>query len=199
MAIILLAIKAVQNVLMRGIMFTSFLEMVEADFGYVIVDKIIESSDLASEGIYTSVGYYEDEEFEQLLANLSAEVSIDAQVLLITFGKHLFTTLLDGYAVFFTAFDNVLDFLSAMNSYLRVDGMKLYPDMTPPSFECTTYEDGSLELVYSSERKLSFVVKGFIEKMIVYYGTPYKLEMEEIGTDGRAAKFIVSKQDDGRS
>jgi len=167
--------------------------MVEADFGYATVDKIIESSDLASEGIYTAGGFYEYEEFEQLLSNLSGEVAIDAQVLLQTFGKYLFTTLLTGYSVFFTAFDHVFDFLSAMNSYLSIEGMKLYPDMDPPIFECTTHEDGSLELFYSSPRKLSFVVKGFIEKLIEYYGTPYKLQMEEIGTDGSTAKFIVSK------
>ena len=36
---------------MKGIVFTEFLEMVEEKFGLEVVDYIIESSELASEGI----------------------------------------------------------------------------------------------------------------------------------------------------
>ena len=41
---------------MKGIVFTEFLEMVEAQFGLDTVDAIIENSDLPSRGAYTAVG-----------------------------------------------------------------------------------------------------------------------------------------------
>ena len=44
---------------MKGVIFTEFLELVEKKFGLAMVDKIIGQSNLASEGIYTSVGTYE--------------------------------------------------------------------------------------------------------------------------------------------
>jgi|TARA_B110000908_G_scaffold27527_1_gene32300 hypothetical protein len=43
---------------MKGIIFTEFLDLVEEKFGLGMVDKIIYQSNLASEGIYTSIGTY---------------------------------------------------------------------------------------------------------------------------------------------
>ena len=52
---------------MKGIVFTEFLDLVEDKFGLEMVDKIIQSSDLESGGIYTSVGTYKFSEMLQLV------------------------------------------------------------------------------------------------------------------------------------
>ncbi len=56
---------------MKGIVFTEFLEMVEAEFGLETADKIIMDSKLASNGAYTVVGTYDPSEMGQLVTNLS--------------------------------------------------------------------------------------------------------------------------------
>jgi hypothetical protein len=43
---------------MKGIVFTEFLEMVEQEFGYNMVDEMIENTDLDSKGVYTSIVIY---------------------------------------------------------------------------------------------------------------------------------------------
>ena len=69
---------------MKGIVFTEFLDMVEKEFGYEVVDHIIEQSDLESRGIYTAVGTYHHSEIVQLLTRLSMKTETDAQVLLLS-------------------------------------------------------------------------------------------------------------------
>ena len=58
---------------MKGIIFTEFLDLVEKKFGLVMVDKIINQSQLDSNGAYTSVGTYEFSEMLQLISNLSED------------------------------------------------------------------------------------------------------------------------------
>jgi hypothetical protein len=47
---------------MKGMVFTEFLEMVEAKFSADMVDDIISDSDLPNGGAYTSVGTYDHSE-----------------------------------------------------------------------------------------------------------------------------------------
>ena len=56
---------------MKGIVFTEFLEMVEQKFGLEVLDQIIIESNLASGGIYTSVGTYDFIEMQSLIVKLS--------------------------------------------------------------------------------------------------------------------------------
>ena len=68
---------------MKGIVFTEFLDLVEAKFGYEVVDHIIQESKLPNEGAYTGVGTYPHGEMVALgkqpgilaedLSNLRAE------------------------------------------------------------------------------------------------------------------------------
>ncbi|MFT6414777.1 MAG: hypothetical protein ACJARZ_000109 [Dokdonia sp.] len=43
---------------MKGIIFTEFLDLVEATFGLEMVDIILNASKLPSNGVYTTIGTY---------------------------------------------------------------------------------------------------------------------------------------------
>lgn len=181
---------------MKGIVFTEFLDMVEAEFGYDIVDKIIENSNLTSKGIYTSVGTYSHGEIVSLLTNLSEEVSVEAEILLKAFGKYLFDAFLSSYPHFFSQVDNVVDFLKSIDDHIHVEVLKLYPDATLPTFNCITKEDGSLEMTYKSERRMAALAEGLIEKSIAHYQESYQVRSIKVNEDGSVVKFIVSKSVD---
>jgi Haem-NO-binding len=51
---------------MKGVVFTEFLEMVEDRFSPEMADRIIEGAELASGGVYTTVGTYDHGEMIQL-------------------------------------------------------------------------------------------------------------------------------------
>ena len=70
---------------MKGMTFTEFLELVEEKFGLAMVDKIINQSNLESNGIYTSVGTYEFSEMLQLITHLSENTDISVDDLLLVY------------------------------------------------------------------------------------------------------------------
>ena len=178
---------------MKGIVFTEFLEMVEGKFGYEVVDEIITATNLSTDGVYTSVGTYPHSEIVGLLMNLSDKVKVDPALLLKEFGKYLFDTFLRNYPQFFTSVDNVFDFLHSIDAHIHVEVLKLYPDATLPKFETKEDGDGNMTMVYSSERKMSALAEGLMEKSIAYYGESYTIAVENITEDGKQVKFTISK------
>jgi len=182
---------------MKGIVFTEFIDMVENEFGYGMVDQIIEDSNLPSKGIYTSVGTYDHSEIVALLMNLSKQTKIDSQVLLKQFGEYLFGTFLKAYPHFFKESENSIDFLQSIDNYIHVEVLKLYPDAKLPKFKTETLEDGSLIMTYYSERKMSALAAGLIEKSILHYKDPFTVKIEMVEEDGSIAKFTIKNKKNG--
>ena len=178
---------------MKGIVFTEFLEMVESRFGYEMVDHIIEQSRLESNGVYTSIGTYHHSEIVQLLSNLSSKTEIDATILLKAFGEYLFETFLKTYPQFFNTEDNAFDFLKSIDSHIHVEVLKLYPDATLPKFNTIEKEDGTLVMVYKSERKMAALAEGLIEKSIAHYQHPHSIQKELINEDGSEVEFTIKR------
>lgn len=176
---------------MKGIVFTEFLEMVESKFGYEVVDHIIEQSNLESNGVYTSIGTYSHGEIVQLLGNLSYKTKIDAQVLLKAFGEYIFDTFLSSYPQFFDAEDNAFDFLKSIDNHIHVEVQKLYPDATLPKFDTVEQEDGTLHMIYKSERKMGALAEGLIERSIIHYKQPHTVDKELVNEDGSEVKFTI--------
>ena len=178
---------------MKGIVFTEFLEMVEKKFGYETVDNIITKSDLESEGIYTSVGTYDDSEIVKLLTNLSFETKIDSETLLHDFGKYMFNTFLLSYQEFSDVVDNTFDFLSSLSSHIHIEILKLYPEEFVPHLETKT--DGNvLTMVYMSKRKMSSVILGLIEQSIEHFGEKISIQKNDIEKDGSKVKFVLIRE-----
>ena len=84
-----------------GVVFTEYVDMVIDTFGEEIADKMLEISDLKSEGAYTAVGTYDYQEMLALVTNLSEQTGIAVNDLVKTFGKHLTKVFTSRYAVFF--------------------------------------------------------------------------------------------------
>ncbi len=178
---------------MKGIVFTEFLEMVESKFGYSVVDQILDASDLPSEGIYTAVGTYDHAEIIQLLSNLSSEVDLPPAVLLKEFGSYLFNAFLKNYPIFFSEVNNVVDFLKSIDGHIHVEVQKLYPEAALPTFDYELDENRSITLIYRSERKMSALAEGLIEKSIEHFGEPYQVSSELLKEDGSVVRFFIAK------
>lgn len=178
---------------MKGIVFTEFLEMVEKEFEYEMVDLIIEDSDLPSGGVYTSIGTYEFNEMVQLITNLSKRTKIGVPTLMNSYGKYLFHTFEKNYTPFFEKETDAFDFLESIENHIHVEVKKLYPDAQLPTFDSNRVGDKTLELVYKSERKMSDFAEGLIFKTLVYYNTEASIDKEFIEADGSVVKFIITK------
>ncbi len=168
--------------------------MVEERFGYEVVDQIISASTLESNGIYTAVGTYPHSEIVQLLMNLSDQVKVDPMLLLKEFGKYLFDVFLKGYPHFFSAVNNACDFLLSVDNHIHVEVLKLYPDADLPTFVTEKLSDGTMVMIYKSERKMAALAEGLMERAIAHYNEDCNIIIEYIKSDGSEVKFTIVRK-----
>jgi len=179
---------------MKGIVFTEFLKMVEQEYGYEVVDELIEKNDLESKGAYTSIGTYDHSEMVQLITSLSDHTKESIPSLLKIFGLYFFSILRDSYPHFLKARNNAFEFLESIETYIHVEVKKIYPEAELPSFNTQINAANQLEMVYHSERKMADFAEGLIEKSLEYYGEKATISRNLIEVDGSKVKFIISKQ-----
>jgi hypothetical protein len=154
---------------MKGMVFTEFLEMVEAKFSADMVDDIIDDANLPSGGAYTAVGTYDHGELVQMVVALSQRTDIPVPALVHTFGEHLFGRFYALYPAFFQGVTSSLDFLEGIETVIHTEVRKLYPDAQLPQFDCTRSADG-LQMLYSSPRHFGDLAEGLIRGAVAHFG-----------------------------
>ncbi len=178
---------------MKGIVFTEFLEMVEKEFGYDMVDLIIENSELPSGGSYTAIGTYDFGEMLQLITHLSENTNVAIPDLLKAYGQYLFNTFLKSYPSFFERTTSSFEFLESIDNHIHVEVKKLYPDAELPSFSTNRLNDNTLEMIYTSSRKMGDFAIGLIEKTMEHYGDKMTMDTESLAADGSKLKFVITR------
>lgn len=164
--------------------------MVERDFGYVVVDQILNDSQLESGGAYTAVGTYNHAEMIQLVSNLSKVSSQEVSALLEAFGSYIFDTFLLGYPRFFDHCAHGFEFLESIDNHIHVEVKKLYPDAMLPRFEVEK-ESRELRLRYFSDRRLSDFALGLIKRTMEHFGHGYSVEKVASNADGSEVLFLI--------
>lgn len=178
---------------MKGVIFTQFLEMVETNYGYPLVDALIEETQVASGGAYTSVGTYPHTEMVALVSELSAKTGIPISTLLNSYGKYLFSTFTTNYGHFFEEVTSAFDMLESIESYIHVEVKKLYPDAELPSFKTTRLNNSTLEMIYLSERKMSDLAEGLIESTFNHFDEKVVIQKVFLDEEGKIVRFVLQK------
>ncbi|TWT94323.1 heme NO-binding domain-containing protein [Neorhodopirellula pilleata] len=177
---------------MKGIVFTELIEMVEADLGIEIVDRMLTKADTPSQGSYTAVGTYDHGELIRLVIALSGETGIPVSELVRSFGRHLFGRFATLYPQFFRGVEGTLDFLPLIETYIHVEVRKLYPDAELPSFE-SEFVGESLEFYYQSSRPFADLAEGLVLACVDHFNERLDVQRIDLGDhDGRHAKFVIS-------
>lgn len=177
---------------MKGVVFTEFMDMVEAGFSIETCEHLIEGSELPSKGIYTSVGTYDHKEMAILVTNLSALVGIPAPELLKKFGQHLFKRFVTTFPAFFKGIASTFEFLPRVDSYVHLEVKKLYPDAELPTFSCAFPHTGQLNMTYRSIRNLSDLAEGLILGCIDHFGEQLVVARESLQENPPAVLFTIS-------
>lgn len=165
--------------------------MVEEQFGYEMVDHIIEQSKIPSGGSYTAIGTYDYHEIIQLVRQLHLKTEIPLDKLMRTFGSHLHKTFTKKHQHFFEAYSSSRDFLESVDSYIHVEVQKLYPDAELPKFETFRPDTNTLELLYVSERRMGHLALGLIEKSIEFFGENADVSMKKLDQEGKQVRFVI--------
>ncbi len=178
---------------MKGVVFVGFFELVEKEFGYEMVDKLIDSCNLDSDGIYTSVGTYDHSEMVQLVTKLSEFSGIGVPDLLNTYAKYFGKTHLRKYESFYQEATDTFSFLESIDGHIHVEVKKLYPEAELPKFSTNKLSDNKLELLYSSKRKMGDFAEGLILDTADYYNEKIEIQKKNIEEDGSQVLFTITK------
>lgn len=136
--------------------------MVESEFGIEMTDKLVMNSNIESKGVYTAIGTYDHSEIFKLVDTLSGTTGIDTGELFKIYGEYLFDRFSVNYPGLFEGIDDPLTMLEVVDSYIHKEVLKLYPDAQLPSFESNRLSKHKIELIYTSERKMSDFAHGLI-------------------------------------
>jgi len=177
---------------MKGLIFNEFLEMVDKMFGYEMVDRIINESDLPNNGAYTSVGTYPHSEMVSLVTNLSKHTKITVPELLETFGKYIFKIFTKSYSTFVNSYTNSFELLSHVEDTIHEEVLKLYPEAQLPSIITKIRTDNEMVLVYKSSRAMSDLAKGLIYGCLNHFNEDADIKELPIKEDKTEVEFIIS-------
>ena len=178
---------------MKGIVFTEFLELVEEKFGLEMVDNIITSSNLESEGIYTAVGTYSFSEMLQLLQHLSKNTGISIDNLLLVYAEHFFSVIEQNYPGLLATYKDPIEMISSIENHIHVEVRKIYPDAELPTFEVVSKTKNSLVMIYTSSRAMHHFGLGLMNKTFEHFNSTATIELEKVKEDGSEVRFIINK------
>jgi hypothetical protein len=180
----------------KGIVFTEFLDMVEARFTPEVADRMITAAAVPSGGAYTAIGTYDYHEIIQLVAQLSTLTSIPIPTLVHTFGVHLFGRFVAAYPALFAGVTSAFSFLERIENHIHVEVRKLYPDAELPTFTCDTSVPGRLTMLYRSSRPFADLAEGLIAGCITHFGEPILMHRDDLANQhGTYVRFVLMKQD----
>ena len=178
---------------MKGVVFTEFLDHVEAEVGMLQTQRIIDSCELESEGAYTAVGTYPCAEMGKLIGAVSDTTGRCPASLLKAFGHHLAGTFKQGYPVYFDVAD-FFDFVESIDSHINVEVQKLDADAELPEFHIIMRTDDTLVVDYISSRALEHLAYGLLEASAEVFGETIAISMTPRG-DGasRVVRFQLDR------
>lgn len=176
---------------MKGIVFTEFLEMVEAAHGMDVTDNLLDLPGLSDDGAYTSVGTYEFAELASMVGELSSCLDVPAPELLRGYGEHLFARFAVLFPTILEGSNDWKSLLARVHDYIHVEVRKLYPDAELPHFAVEEI-DGGLLMKYRSVRPLASFAEGLIIGCLKYFKADCTVDCQLTGDlDGSEATFTV--------
>lgn len=179
-----------ETCIMKGIIFNEFLEMIEEKFGAQMVEYLIDTTKPKSEASYTSIGTYSHSEIINFVVALSDQTKIPINDLIKSFGQYLFHSFRRKHSEMIERYSNGFDLLKKIDSHIHVEVAKLYSDAQLPHF-ATKHNGNILEMIYTSERKLSSLAEGLIEETMTHYNHKSTIRKEMMNKDGTQVKFII--------
>lgn len=178
---------------MKGIVFTEFLELVEYKFGLEMADKIISSSDLKSNGIYTSIGTYSFSEMLQLLQHLSLNTEVSIDNLLLVYAEHFFSVIEKSYPGLLATYKDPIEMLSSIENHIHIEVRKIYPDAELPVFIVEEKTKNNLIMIYKSSRAMHHFGLGLMNKTFTHFNSSAEIVLEKIKEDGTEVRFFITK------
>ena len=178
---------------MKGLIFTSFLSYVEEQLGLEFLDKMLNTVEVKSAGIYTTVGTYDHEELLEYIVHINKISRLEIPTMVESFGYYLFKQLCDEYPKLITQFNSSLECIFHIDQTIHRNVTKIHPNAELPNMEATfNNTQDQLTLNYNSKRPFMHLAKGLIHGCIDYFNDDVSVQMIDL-SNGKSnkAQFIL--------
>lgn len=165
---------------MKGYIFTEFLEMVEEQFGLIMMDKIIMATQLESEGVYTSVGSYNQKELFQLINNLSNELNEETKTIMKITGERLYNTYINSFNKRLLSLEFQFSFIERLENYLRDETRKIFNNKEIFNTELVPSENALIITFECNESEVVSLIEGIINGCISASGESVHVKSENV-------------------
>lgn len=168
---------------MRGIIFRTYLNFIQDNFGYATIDEILLKNTYPNKGGFSAAGNYKSSYLVSLVSNSKYLFGNSADNVLKAFGKYAFKFLLNRFKATYEGsktplhVENAFDFLDNLNIIHFDELHKLYPDAKFPKFDIQRDGVNKIVIDYSSHRNLPYLVYGLIEGCLEYFSENASLTM----------------------
>jgi hypothetical protein len=177
---------------MKGIVFNLLEQVVSDAHGEETWDALLAAT--GTDGSYTSVGNYEDDEFKRLLAAAIERLGQPEENVVRWFGRQALPLLAARYPTFFQGHAGTRSFLLTLNDVIHPEVRKLFPGAYAPEFEFdTSGGEDVLKLGYISHRNLCWFGEGLIEGAGAHFGESLEVDQSECTQRGDARCVFVCR------
>ncbi|MFT4115053.1 heme NO-binding domain-containing protein [Silvibacterium sp.] len=152
---------------MKGIIFNLLEEAVTVEYGPQMWDDLLASTH--SEGVYTALGSYPDEQLNAMIEAAAGRLGKPADETLRWIGRVGMPMLIERYPRYFERQPTARDLLLSVNTVIHPEVLKVYPGAIVPFFDMREGSDGSLLLGYHSTRRYCFFAHGLAEGVAAHY------------------------------
>lgn len=177
---------------MMGIVFTELLDHATDELGLRAVESALARVEGEVSGAYTKVGNYSHQELLTLVTALAKEADTTVGALLSSFTHRLFLVFLALPEAKGVSHDT-FGLLSALGPVIHSAVRKMYPEGSPPDFECRN-EGDVLYLSYRSRRCLAAFARMMVEAAVAHFGEAIDIETTTSSADGGTAEFKLTRR-----
>lgn len=174
---------------MKGIIFTEFIAIVEAQFGLDINQQMLDHAN--DSGIYTAVGSYDHLRLVKLIISLGHITQIPVQQLQQTFGRLVFPSLLQALPIPNIESYNTFSFIEKVEQHIHIEVNKLYPDATPPQFTFNHKTHSTMTMDYHSARCMGYVCMGLLEGCADHFNQSLIITMQPMNSSQSHVRFSL--------
>lgn len=153
---------------MHGIVFTQLKKYVTTKFDFATWLTLLDKAELKGK-VYVTSKVYPDEDLVNIVSVASAETKIPAADIIEEFGKFLVPDLLKIYGAALDSSWKTLDLLENVENTIHKVVRMRDASATPPKLVCKRVSPTTVEIIYTSERKLCALAKGLTKGVAEHY------------------------------
>lgn len=175
---------------MKGVIFNATQEAVIELFDEDTWDDLLDAAGV--EGIYSSVGTYEDADLVAIVVAATKATGLSADDVMVAVGRKALKHLADRVPTLIGECTSAYEMLGMIHDVIHVEVMKLYEDATPPQFSYSDLPGGGMRMGYRSPRNMDALAEGLVLGVGDRFNEELQVTRHPATSDGEVFIDVVS-------